>query len=166
MPLRTADLCDHFAGMLRIAEESFVDFGGNSVFGGAIETVRVFEDNSRVRECVGRPGGGKVLVVDGGGSMRRALLGGNLAAEAVANGWSGLVVNGCIRDSAEIGGMALGVKALGTHPQKTERRGGGDHEVPVRFAGVTFRPGMFVYADEDGIVASERALDLQDAGSA
>ncbi|MFP4502000.1 MAG: ribonuclease E activity regulator RraA [Candidatus Hydrogenedentota bacterium] len=166
MPFRTADLCDHFAGMLWIAEKTFVDFGGTPIFSGAIETVRVFEDNSRVRECVGRTGGGKVLVVDGGGSMRRALLGGNLAENAVANGWSGLVINGCIRDSAEIGGMALGVKALGTHPQKTARLGMGDHNVPVRFAGVTFRPGMFVYADEDGIVASERALELPDAGGA
>ena len=163
MSFKTADLCDHFSGELQIVEENFADFGGHSSFHGAVETVRTFEDNSLVRERVNAPGAGKVLVVDGGGSMRRALLGDNLAAKAVENGWAGLVINGCIRDSAEIGGMPLGVKALGTHPCKTEKRGLGDHNVPLRFGGVTFRPGMHLYADEDGIVVSERALQLPGA---
>lgn len=158
--IKTADLCDQFADVLQVAEEPFGDFGGLISFSGEIETVRAFEDNSLVRECVGRSGEGKVLVVDGGGSTRRAMLGDMLAAKAVENGWAGVIVNGCIRDSSEISEMDLGVKALGTCPMKTEKRGLGDHNVPVRFAGVDFVPGHYVYADEDGIVVSEKALEL------
>lgn len=160
MILRTADLCDHHSESVQIAEEPFGDFGGYLAFHGEIETVKAFEDNSLVRECVGRPGNGKVLVIDGGGSMRRAMLGDLLAASAVKNGWCGILINGCIRDSAAIGDMDLGVKALGTHPCKTEKRGLGDHNVPVRFAGVTFTPGHYVYADEDGVLVSEVALSI------
>jgi regulator of ribonuclease activity A len=161
---KTADLCDHFSDSLQIAEEPFADLGGNIRFGGQIETIKAFEDNSLVRECVGSPGKGKVLVVDGGGSTRRAMLGDMLAAKAVRNGWAGVIINGCIRDSGDIAEMDLGVKALGTCPLKTEKRGLGDHNVPVRFAGVDFIPGHYVYADEDGIVVSEKALELPDEG--
>jgi len=160
MEFKTADLCDHFADTVQIAEESFGDFGGNLRFSGAIETVKAFEDNSQVRACVGETGAGKVLVVDGGGSMRRAMLGDQLAAKAVENGWAGVVLNGCIRDSADIAEMDLGVKALGTHPRKTDKRDLGDRNVPVRFAGVTFTPGHYLYADEDGIIVSETPLAL------
>ena len=106
------------------------------------------------------PGEGKVLVVDGGGSMRRAMLGDNLAAKAVSNGWNGILINGCIRDSAEIGTMDIGVKALGTNPRKTIKRNLGEHNVPVRFAGVTFKPGFYLYSDEDGIIVSEKPLEM------
>jgi regulator of ribonuclease activity A len=164
MDFKTADLCDHFSETVQIAEEPFVDLGGRLRFCGVIETIRAFEDNSKVRECVGEDGAGKVLVVDGGGSTRRAMLGDMLAAKAVANGWSGVLINGCIRDSAEIGEMDLGVKALGTHPCKTEKRGLGDRNVAVRFAGVTFTPGHYLYADEDGIIVSETELTMPDAG--
>ena len=158
--LRTADLCDHFAATLQVLEGHYFSYGGVPVFHGEIETIKAFEDNSRVRECVAAPGAGKVLVVDGGGSMRRAMLGDNLAAKAVENGWAGIVIHGCIRDSAEIGTMTLGVRALGTHPMKTDKRGLGDHNVPLRFGGVDFTPGHHLYADEDGIVVSEKALRL------
>jgi regulator of ribonuclease activity A len=160
MSFKTADLCDRYEDRLHVVEEPFGDFGGIMAFHGEIETVKAFEDNSRVREAVGRPGGGKVLVVDGGASTRRAMLGDLLAQKAVDNGWSGVIVNGCIRDSAAIGEMDLGVKALGTCPLKTEKRGLGDANVPLRIGGVTFVPGHYVYADEDGIVVSEKALEL------
>lgn len=160
MEFKTADLCDHFQEIVEIAEEPFGDFGGRARFCGVIETVKAFEDNSKVKECLAEPGAGKVLVVDGGGSMRRAMLGDMLAASAVKNGWAGVLVNGCIRDSADIATMDLGVKALGTHPCKTEKRGLGRHNVPVRFAGVTFQPGHYLYADEDGILVSAKPLEL------
>lgn len=160
MDFKTADLCDRYAEALQIAEEPFVDLGGRLRFCGRIETIKAFEDNSKVRECVAEDGKGKVLVVDGGGSTRRAMLGDMLAAKAVENGWSGVLINGCIRDSAEIGDMDLGVKALGTHPCKTVKRGLGDRNVPVRFAGVDFTPGHYLYADEDGIIVSETELEM------
>ncbi len=160
MDFTTADLCDAHADHLQVAEDDFADFGGSASFCGPIETVKAFEDNSRVREAVNEPGAGRVLVVDGGASMRRAMLGDNLAAAAVKNGWTGIVINGCIRDSAEIGGMPLGVKALGTCPMKTEKRNLGERGVPVRFAGITFSPGHYLYADDDGIVVSPKELSL------
>jgi regulator of ribonuclease activity A len=157
---KTADLCDRFENELQVAEEFFGDYGGRTTFGGKIETIRAFEDNSLVRAAVAEPGEGRVLVIDGGGSTRRAMLGGNLAQKAFENGWSGVIVNGCIRDSEEIGELDLGVKALGTNPLKTEKKGVGERNVAVRFAGVTFTPGHYVYADEDGIVVSARELTL------
>ena len=160
MDFKTADLCDSYSDVVQIAEEPFVDLGGRMRFCGVIETVKAFEDNSKVRECVGEPGAGKVLVVDGGASTQRAMLGDMLAAKAVTNGWSGILINGVIRDSAEIGTMDLGVKALGTHPCKTVKRGLGDRNVSVRFSGITFTPGHYLYADEDGIIVSESKLKL------
>ena len=154
MPFKTADLCDDHGDRLQIAEPGFSSYGGKPRFHGEIVTLKLFEDNSLVREAVGSAGDGKVLVVDGGGSLRCALLGDLLAARAVENGWSGLLINGCIRDSADIARMPLGVRALATHPLKSVKRGVGETNVPVRFAGVTFRPGDTLYADEDGIVIS------------
>jgi regulator of ribonuclease activity A len=154
MPFKTADLCDDHSDSLQIAEPGFSSYGGKPRFHGEIVTLKLFEDNSLVRETLGTPGNGKVLVVDGGGSLRCALLGDLLAARAVENGWSGILINGCIRDSAEIATMPLGVRALATHPLKSVKRGVGETNVPVRFAGVTFRPGDTLYADEDGIVLS------------
>ncbi len=161
--MKTADLCDHHSDRVQMAEEAFADFGGRILFSGQIQTIKAFEDNSKVREAVGEAGTGKVLVIDGGGSMRRAMLGDLLAEKAVANGWNGIVINGCIRDSAEIATMDLGVKALGTHPCKTEKRGLGDRDVAVRFAGVDFIPGHYLYADEDGIIVSDVPLVLPES---
>lgn len=156
---KTADLCDAYDD-IQVAEAAFYTFGGLPRFCGVVETVKAFEDNSLVRECVSNPGDGKVLVVDGGGSMRCAMLGDILAEKAVRNGWNGILINGCIRDAAAIAEMALGVMALGTHPRKTAKRGLGDHNVPVRFAGVTFVPGHYLYADEDGIIISGDPLEM------
>lgn len=153
----TADLSDAHPEAA-IAEPVFRDLGGRTRFAGPIATVRAHEDNSLVRAALAEPGAGRVLVVDGGGSLRCALLGDRLAALAVENGWSGVLVHGCIRDSAAIATMDLGVKALGTHPRRTEKRGAGERDVPVRFAGATFRPGAWLYADSDGVLVSDLPL--------
>lgn len=158
MSLKTADLCDEHDEAVSVAEPIFGDFGGDIMFHGPIHTLKIFEDNTLVRDALEAPGEGKVLVVDGGGSMRCALVGGNLGDLAEKNGWAGIVVNGCIRDSEEIGAQQVGVKALGTHPRKSVKRGVGEINIPVSFAGVRFVPGQFVYADEDGLVVSESAL--------
>lgn len=156
--IRTADLCDQFSDELEICEPLFGDFGGELEFGGPIATIKCFEDNSLVRELTSEAGNGRVLVIDAGASMRRAVVGDVLAKKAMDNGWVGIVVYGCIRDSAAIGAMPIGVKALGTHPLKTDKRGEGQRDVVVRFGGVTFRPGDWLYADEDGIVVARRQL--------
>jgi regulator of ribonuclease activity A len=154
----TADLCDEFGDSVQVCEPIFHAFGGRHAFSGPVSTVRCFEDNSRVREAVASPGQGHVLVVDGGGSRRRALLGDKLGLAAVSNGWAGVIIHGCIRDSAELGRMDLGVRALGTMPLRSDKRGEGERDVPVRFAGVTFRPGDYVFVDEDGIILSHQPL--------
>lgn len=158
MEFKTADLCDDFIDELEVCEPLFGDFGGDLRFAGQIATIKCFEDNSLVREMVGEPGNGRVLVVDAGGSLRRAVVGDMLGKKAVDNGWTGIVVNGCIRDSAALSALPLGVKALATHPVKTDKRGEGQRDLVVRFAGVTFRPGDWLYADEDGIVVAKRQL--------
>lgn len=158
MDFKTCDLCDQHADELQIAEPLFGDFGGRIAFCGPIATVKAFEDNVLVREALEEPGQDRVLVVDGGGSLRCALLGDQLAALAEENGWAGVVVNGCIRDSSAVAEVDLGVKALGVHPLKSAKRGVGERDRPVRFAGVAFVPGHYLYADEDGILVAERAL--------
>jgi regulator of ribonuclease activity A len=158
MAFATPDLCDEFGAEVRVAEPMFRDFGGVERFAGSIATLRVFEDNGLVRQALEMPGGGRVLVIDGGGSLRTALVGGNLAALAHRNGWSGLVVYGCIRDTAEIARTPLGVKALGAVPRRSTRAGAGERSVPVAFAGVTFASGAWLYADRDGIVVADRKL--------
>lgn len=160
MSYPTTDLCDKYSGELQIAEPMFADFGGEPAFAGPISTVKCFEDNSKVREALEEAGVGRVLVVDGGGSDRCALLGDNLAQLAIDNGWAGVLVYGCIRDSAEIGDMPIAVKALATHPRKSDKRDLGDRDVAVRFAGVDFEPGAWLYADLDGLVVSRRELTL------
>jgi regulator of ribonuclease activity A len=154
----TADLCDAHGDRVQVCEPVFQMFGGRRSFHGPVSTIRCFEDNSRVKEAVESPGEGRVLVVDGGGSRRRALLGDNLGRAAVKNGWAGVILHGCIRDSAELGRMDLGLRALGTMPLRSDKRGEGERDVPVRFAGVTFRPGEFVYVDDDGIIVAATAL--------
>ena len=154
----TADLCDQHGDKVQVCEPIFHAFGGRRAFFGPVSTVRCFEDNSRVREAVEGPGNGHVLVIDGGGSRRRALLGGNLGLAAAKNGWAGVIIYGCIRDCAELGAIDLGIRCLGTMPLRSEKRSEGEREVPVRFAGVTFRPGDYVYVDDDGIVVSHGPL--------
>lgn len=154
----TADLCDEHGDKLQVCEPIFQMFGGRRAFAGPVSTVRCFEDNTRVKEAVDGPGEGHVLVVDGGGSRRRALFGDKLGSAAVKNGWAGVIIYGCIRDSGELGQMNLGLRALGTMPLRSDKRGEGERDIPVRFAGATFRPGDYVYVDEDGVVVSHRPL--------
>jgi len=157
---KTADLCDQYSDKLKICEPEFSSYGGKSSFYGPIVTVKCFEDNSRVRDALSQDGHGNVLVVDAGASKRCAMLGDMLAQMAVDNGWAGVLMNGYIRDSADIAKMPLGVMALGTFPLKSVKKGVGETEVAVRFSGINFRPGYYLYADEDGIIVSREALDL------
>ena len=152
MTFATADLCDELGPRARVAEPLFRDFGGRRAFHGPITTVRVFEDNVLVREALGEPGRGRVLVVDGAGSLGCALVGDMLARLAHENGWAGVVVHGAIRDSAEISAVPVGLKALATCPRRSGKTGLGERGVPVAFAGVSFEPGHLLYADPDGIV--------------
>lgn len=163
MTFATADLCDRHEEQLRNGEVHVVaplfrSFGGRNAFHGPIATLKLFEDNSFVRKALEQPGAGRVLVIDGGGSTRRALVGDQLAALGVKNGWAGLVVYGCIRDSAAIAGMDIGVLALTTHPQKTDKKNVGEADIPVTFGGTTFRPGEWLCADEDGVLVAQTAL--------
>ncbi len=150
--LKTADLCDIHEEALQICSPVFRHYGGRRDFHGPIATLKCFEDNSLVREQLGQPGEGRVLVVDAGGSLRCAMLGDQLAQLAVDNGWAGVVMFGCIRDAVEISAMPLGVLALATHPRKSVKKGVGEVAGEVNFAGVKFRPGEWIYADEDGVV--------------
>lgn len=158
MSFQTADLCDAHEGSVSVVEPMFRSYGGRAAFSGQISTIKCFEDNSLVREALGQPGAGRVLVVDGGGSLRCALVGDQLAALGQKNGWAGIVVYGCIRDSAAISRMDIGVRALDTHPLKSVKRGAGQADEPVSFGGVRFVPGHHLYADEDGIVVSPGPL--------
>lgn len=158
MTLHTTDLSDRLADAAQVAAPLFRDFGGRTRFSGPISTIKCFEDNSLVRAALEEPGDGRVLVVDGGGSMRCALLGDQLAALAVKNGWSGVLVNGCIRDSEAIAETDLGVKALAAHPRKSVKRGHGERDVLVRFAEVSFNPAHYLYADPDGVVITEQEV--------
>lgn len=154
MTFKTADICDDHPEQVQVAEPIFGDFGGRDVFYGPISTIKAHEDNSRVREAVAEAGDGRVLVIDGGGSLRRSMLGDMLAEKAVSNGWAGVIIHGALRDSLDIGQMDIGVKAMGTIPLKTDKRGEGQRDIPVHFADVTFNPGEWVYADHDGIVTT------------
>lgn len=154
------ELCDQFEELITVVEPIFTNFGAKERFSGEVVTLKCFEDNSKVRELVGQDGTGKVLVVDGGGSLKRALLGDMLAEKAAANGWEGIVIYGCIRDVNAIATINLGVQALATHPMKTEKRGLGDINQEVNFGGVTFIPGHFIYADNNGVLVAPHALLL------
>ncbi|MDD1649968.1 MAG: ribonuclease E activity regulator RraA [Methylococcaceae bacterium] len=160
MTFTTPDLCDRFAGThhLQIADPMFRAFGGHSRFCGPITTIKVFEDNVLIRQTLEEKSTDGVLVIDGGGSHRCALLGGNLSRLACDNGWAGIIVYGCIRDSVEISALPIGIRALHTHPLKSHKRGTGDRDKQISFAGINFRTGFYAYADEDGIVVSDNKL--------
>ena len=158
MKFSTADLCDAHPD-IQVVEPVFGDFGGLDAFAGRAATLKVFEDNAMVRAALEEPGASRVLVIDGGGSMRCALVGGNLVKLAAANGWSGIIVDGCLRDSAEVSSIAVGVKALGLTPRRSEKGlHGGIRGRRLEFAGVICDEGDWVYADADGIVIAKTAL--------
>ena len=158
----TCDLCDAYkndsSGAFRVLPPVFRDFGAASRFAGPVVTVKCFEDNTLVKAAVDSPGEGRVLVVDGGASLRRALVGGNLGAAAARNGWAGVVVDGCVRDVAELALCQTGIRALAPMPLPTEKRNEGQRDVAVQIQGVWVRPGDWLYADEDGMVVSATAL--------
>lgn len=166
----TCDLCDvhknDSSGEFRVLPPVFRDFGALQKFSGPVVTIRCFEDNSLVKAAVDSSGieqtptgpVGKVLVVDGGGSLRRALLGGNLGSTAVRNGWAGVVIDGCVRDVAELASLPVGIRALASLPLPTEKRNEGQKDLAVRIQGVWVRPGDWLYADEDGMLVSAQRL--------
>lgn len=158
--ISTPDLCDQFGDQIQIAEPLFRHYGGLHQFGGPIATVKCFEDNSKVGEMLRADGEGRILVVDGGGSRRRSLLGDKLGQLAVDNGWQGLVIYGSLRDVEALAQLPIGVLALGSIPRKTDKRGAGQSGVAVEFAGLTLQPGDYLYVDETGMIASSQALSL------
>jgi len=157
----TCDLCDEHkndsSGAFRVLPPVFQSYGGRLKFFGQVTTVKCFEDNTLVKAAVDSPGLGRVLVVDGGASLRKALVGGNLGKAAARNGWAGVVVDGCVRDSAELAACDVGIRALGLMPMPTEKRNEGQADVVVHIQGVPVRPGDWLYADEDGIVVMNKA---------
>ena len=155
---KTADLCDYFPSLVQVAQPLLQDYGGLRSFCGKIVTVQGFDDNALVREKLEGDGKERVLVVDGGASTTCALLGDQLAQMGCDNGWSGIVVNGCIRDSADISRIAIGVKAINAVPNKSYRKGMKSSDIPVHFAGITFHPEHYLYADVDGIILADRDL--------
>lgn len=166
----TCDLCDacknDSTGAFQVLPPVFRDFGAVRKFCGPVVTVKCFEDNSLVKTTVDSVGFeetplgrvGKVLVIDGGGSLRRALLGGNLGAAAAKNGWAGVVIDGCVRDVTELAALEVGIRALASMPLPTEKRNEGQKDIAVQIQGVWVRPGDWLYADEDGMVLSARRL--------
>ncbi len=160
MTYAVTDISDKFGAALRYPAPIFQDFGGSTRFFGQVKTLSTFEDNSLLRQCVETPGRGMVLVVDGGGSPNCALFGGNLAKLAAENGWAGIIIHGYVRDRLELQAEAVGIKALGTHPRKSEKRELGILDIGLNFAGIRINPQDWVYADEDGMVFSDRPLEL------
>ena len=158
--LITGDLCDANKGCsdgsFRALPPVFRDYGKRVRFAGLVSTVKCFEDNSFVKAALEEPGDGRVLVVDGGSSLRRALVGGNIAAAAARNGWAGVVIDGCVRDSAELAQCEIGIRALALNPMPTERRNAGQRDVALQIHGVRVLPGEWLVADEDGIVVMQK----------
>ena len=161
MSYSVPDICDDYIDEISVLEPLFSNFGGKRRFSGEVVTIKCFEDNSLIRSAVRSEGRGRVLVVDGGGSLRRALLGDMLAASAAENGWQGLLINGCVRDVEILETIDLGVKALNSHPVKTDKRGEGQCDNNVTFAGATIQPGHYLYADANGIVVAARNLEVE-----
>ncbi|WP_444844963.1 ribonuclease E activity regulator RraA [Duganella caerulea] len=163
MSFATTDLCDDNAnlledGRLAVLPPVFRHFGKQMRFSGRVTTLKVHEDNALVRSMLETQGGGNVLVIDGGGSLRRALVGGQLGLLAQDNGWAGIIVDGCIRDTDEINSCEIGVRALGAHPQKSSKKGAGERNVRVHIQGVPVQPGDWIYADADGILVAQQML--------
>lgn len=157
MDMSTADLADQEGPSVRSCDVQFRQYGGRAVFSGRIRTVTCFQDNALLKKILSEPGEGQVLVIDGGGSVHTALVGDLIAELGRSNGWNGVVVNGAIRDSAVIGEMDFGVKALGTNPRKSTKTGEGTVDAVVELGGIEFVPGEYLISDHDGIVVLAQA---------
>lgn len=155
---QTADLCDEHASVVQVSDLDFRSYGKKKRFSGKIETVKVFEDNVLFLEALETVPAGSVIVVDGGGSKRCALMGDRLAGIAESRGLAGVIIYGCVRDSADIANIDIGAFALGTNPLKSNKKGEGERNLTLHFGDVTWKPGSYVYADEDGVIVSEKAL--------
>jgi regulator of ribonuclease activity A len=156
----TPDLCDENAEIVSVMMPMLRNFGGRDAFYGQIVTIKCYEDNSLVKDQANEAGQGRVMVVDGGGSLRCALLGDLIATKACENGWAGLIIYGCIRDVDAIAQLELGVQAINSIPLKSVRKGRGDLNLDICFGGVTFKPGHYVYADNNGVITAPVALKL------
>jgi regulator of ribonuclease activity A len=154
----TADLIDAHGEKLQSCEMQFRQFGRRRNFHGPVRTIKTLEDNALIKQTLGLPGHGAVLVVDGGGSLRTALMGDMIAGDALKNGWAGVIIRGAVRDVDALGQLELGIKALGSNPRKSAKAGTGSLDVPVSFGGVNFTPGCWVYSDEDGVVVSAHQI--------
>lgn len=160
MGFSTADLVDAHSTVVRSCEVQFRQYGGRARFFGPIRTIRSIEDNVLIKQMLSSPGEGAVLVVDGAASLRSALVGDIIAGLGQKNGWSGLVIWGAVRDTVALARLDLGIKALGSNPWRSSKSGSGELDVPVSFGGVEFRPGDWLYSDEDGILVSSQRLAL------
>jgi regulator of ribonuclease activity A len=161
MEYNTSELCDLYADLVDVVEPIFASYGGRRSFGGQIHTVKCFEDNGLVRQMLNDPGVGKVLLIDAGGSARRAIIDAELASVAANNGWEGIVCYGSVRDLDLLEDFDIGIHAVNAIPVGADDKGFGETEVPVNFAGVTFLPGDHLYADSTGIIMSPDALDIE-----
>lgn len=161
MQYNTSELCDLYADMIDVVEPIFANYGGRRSFGGVINTLKCFEDNGLVRQMLSEPGVGKVLLIDGGGSARRALIDAELAAMAAENGWEGIVCYGSVRDVDTLEDFDIGIQAVNAIPVRADDQGFGEVDAPVCFAGVTFLPGDHLYADSTGIILSADPLDIE-----
>jgi len=155
----TPDLCDAYPDV-RVITPMFRNYGGRKSFGGQVVTVKCFEDNSRVKELLATPGKGKVLVVDGGGSLRCALLGDLIGASAVKHEWEGVIIYGCVRDVDALAQLDLGVQAINSMPMKSNRRGIGETGIRLSFGGVIIEDGEYIYADNNGVIVADKALEM------
>ena len=160
MEYNTSALCDIYSEQVDVVEPMFSNFGGRASFSGQITTVKCFEDNGLIRETLEQDGIGRVLLIDGGGSLRRALVDAELAALAEENEWEGIVVYGCVREVDELEEMNIGIQAIASIPAGSPATGTGDIDVPVNFGGVTFLPEDYLYADNTGVILSQEPLDV------
>ncbi|MGE3770213.1 MAG: ribonuclease E activity regulator RraA [Bdellovibrionales bacterium] len=158
MKIAICDISDAHPDDVHYLDPVFHDFGGTLSFHGPVSTVKCLEDNSKLSDAFDEPGNGRVLVVDGAGSLKRALCGGNQAAKAAKHGWAGVIIYGAIRDTAELSVVALGVKALAAFPLRPKKEGAGERDVPITIAGQMIRPGDYIYADGDGIIVADKKL--------
>ncbi|MFD1007848.1 MULTISPECIES: ribonuclease E activity regulator RraA [Oceanisphaera] len=162
MEYNTSELCDTYIDMVDVVEPMFSSFGGRNSFGGSVSTIKCFESNGLIIEAVKENGAGRVLLIDGGGSLRRALIDANIAETAADNGWEGIICYGCVREVDALEEVDIGIQALASIPVGSDDNDIGEHEVPVNFGGVTFLPADYVYADTTGIILSPEPLDLED----
>jgi len=160
MKMSVPDICDDFLSEIQVLQPLFQSYGGKKKFFGEIVTIKCFEDNSLVKQTLATEGHGKVLVVDGGGSLRCALLGDLLGAMAEKNGWQGILINGCVRDVEILKDIDIGVRALNCHPLKSNKRNEGQLNIALNFAGADFCTGQYLYVDENGIVVARTKLAI------